>query len=206
MNELGFIPVALVPVIWIVGAYLVGSIAFGILVSKLYGLPDPRTVGSGNIGATNVARSGKKMAAILTLLGDVFKGWFPVWIALQSGMLMWVVSGVGLAVFFGHLYPLYHGFKGGKGVATALGVMLAISSWLGLAALATWLVVFSASRYSSLGAIVAALLAPVYAWYLLPYQDYIVTVVVMSVFLIWRHRSNIQKLIAGTESGFGKNK
>jgi acyl phosphate:glycerol-3-phosphate acyltransferase len=206
MNELGFIPVALVPVIWIVGAYLVGSIAFGILVSKLYGLPDPRTVGSGNIGATNVARSGKKMAAVLTLLGDVFKGWFPVWIALQSGMLMWVVSGVGLAVFFGHLYPLYHGFKGGKGVATALGVMLAISSWLGLAALATWLVVFSASRYSSLGAIVAALLAPVYAWYLLPYQDYIVTVVVMSVFLIWRHRTNIQKLIAGTESGFGKNK
>jgi len=206
MNELGFIPVALVPAIWIVGAYLVGSIAFGILVSKLYGLPDPRTVGSGNIGATNVARSGKKMAAILTLLGDVFKGWFPVWIALQSGMLMWVVSGVGLAVFFGHLYPLYHGFKGGKGVATALGVMLAISSWLGLAALVTWLVVFSASRYSSLGAIVAALLAPVYAWYLLPYQDYIVTVVVMSIFLIWRHRSNIQKLLAGTESGFGKNK
>ncbi len=206
MNELGFIPVALVPVIWIVGAYLVGSIAFGILVSKLYGLPDPRTVGSGNIGATNVARSGKKMAAVLTLLGDMFKGWFPVWIALQSGMLMWVVSGVGLAVFFGHLYPLYHGFKGGKGVATALGVMLEISSWLGLAALSTWLVVFSASRYSSLGAIVAALLAPVYAWYLLPYQDYIVTVVVMSVFLIWRHRTNIQKLIAGTESGFGKNK
>lgn len=206
MNELGFIPVALVPAVWIVGAYLVGSIAFGILVSKVYGLPDPRTVGSGNIGATNVARSGKKMAAILTLLGDVFKGWFPVWIALQSGMLMWVVSAVGLAVFFGHLYPLYHGFKGGKGVATALGVMLAISPWLGLAALATWLVVFSASRYSSLGAIVAALLAPVYAWYLLPYQDYIVTVVVMSVFLIWRHRTNIQKLIAGTESGFGKNK
>ena len=206
MNELGFIPVALVPAIWIVGAYLVGSIAFGILVSKLYGLPDPRTVGSGNIGATNVARRGKKMAAILTLLGAVIKGWFPVWIALLAGMLMWVVSGVGLAVFFGHLYPLYHGFKGGKGVATALGVMLAISSWLGLAALVTWLVVFSASRYSSLGAIVAALLAPVYAWYLLPYQDYIVTVVVMSIFLIWRHRSNIQKLLAGTESGFGKNK
>ena len=206
MNELGFIPVALVPVVWIIGAYLIGSIAFGILVSKLYGLPDPRTVGSGNIGATNVARSGKKMAAVLTLLGDVFKGWFPVWIALQSGMLMWVVSGVGLAVFFGHLYPLYHGFKGGKGVATALGVMLAISLWLGLAALATWLVVFAATRYSSLGAIVAALLAPVFAWYLLPYQDYVITVLVMSVFLIWRHRGNIQKLIAGTESGFGKKK
>lgn len=206
MNELGFIPVALVPVVWIVGAYLIGSIAFGILVSKLYGLPDPRTVGSGNIGATNVARSGKKMAAVLTLLGDVFKGWFPVWIALQSGMLMWVVSGVGLAVFFGHLYPLYHGFKGGKGVATALGVMLAISSLLGVAALLTWVLVFAVSRYSSLGAIVAALLAPVYAWYLLPYQDYVIAVLVMSIFLIWRHRTNIQKLIAGTESGFGKKK
>jgi glycerol-3-phosphate acyltransferase PlsY len=204
MNELGFIPVALVPVVWIVGAYLIGSIAFGILVSKLYGLPDPRTVGSGNIGATNVARSGKKMAAILTLLGDVFKGWFPVWIALQSGMLMWVVSGVGLAVFFGHLYPIYHRFKGGKGVATALGVMLAISPVLGAAALLTWVLVFAISRYSSLGAIVAALLAPIYAWYLLPYRDYVITVFVMSVFLIWRHRGNIQKLIAGTESGFGK--
>lgn len=206
MNELGFIPVALVPVVWIIGAYLIGSIAFGILVSKLYGLPDPRTVGSGNIGATNVARSGKKMAAILTLLGDVFKGWFPVWIALQSGMLMWVVSGVGLAVFFGHLYPLYHGFKGGKGVATALGVMLAISPLLGVAALLTWVLVFAVSRYSSLGAIIAALLAPVYAWYLLPYQDYVIAVLVMSVFLIWRHRTNIQKLIAGTESGFGNKK
>lgn len=206
MNELGFIPVTFIPAIWIIAAYLVGSIAFGILISKLYGLPDPRTVGSGNIGATNVARSGKKKAAVLTLLGDVFKGWFPVWIALQSGMLMWVVSCVGLAVFFGHLYPLYHGFKGGKGVATALGVMLAISPLLGVAALLTWVLVFAVSRYSSLGAIMAAILAPVYAWYLLPYQDYIITVLVMSVFLIWRHRSNIQKLIAGTESGFGKQK
>lgn len=204
MNELGFVPVALVPVVWIAGAYLVGSIAFGILVSKLYGLPDPRTVGSGNIGATNVARSGKKMAAVLTLLGDAFKGWFPVWIALQSGMLMWVVSGVALAVFFGHLYPLYHGFKGGKGVATALGVMLAISPLMGFAALLTWILVFAVSRYSSLGAIVAAILTPVYAWYLLPYQDYVITVSVMSVFLIWRHRSNIQKLLSGTEAGFGK--
>lgn len=204
MNELGFVPVALVPIVWIVGAYLVGSIAFGILVSKLYGLPDPRTVGSGNIGATNVARSGKKMAAVLTLLGDAFKGWFPVWIALQSGMLMWVVSGVALAVFFGHLYPLYHGFKGGKGVATALGVMLAISPVMGGAALLTWILVFAISRYSSLGAIVAAVLTPVYAWYLLPYQDYVITVMIMSVFLVWRHRSNIQKLLSGTESGFGK--
>jgi glycerol-3-phosphate acyltransferase PlsY len=204
MNELGFIPVTLVPVVWIVVAYLLGSIAFGILVSKLFGLPDPRTVGSGNIGATNVARSGKKSAALLTLLGDVFKGWFPVWLALQSGMLMWVVSAVGLAVFFGHLYPIYYRFKGGKGVATALGVMLAISPLLALAALVTWLLVFVVSRYSSLAAIAAAALAPVFAWFLLPYKDYVITVLVMSIFLIWRHRSNIQKLLAGTESGFGK--
>ncbi|MGZ8262499.1 MAG: glycerol-3-phosphate 1-O-acyltransferase PlsY [Methylotenera sp.] len=204
MNELGFIPVMLIPVIWIVAAYLLGSIAFGILVSKLFGLPDPRTVGSGNPGATNVLRSGKKFAAALTLLGDAFKGWFPVWLALQSGMLMWVVSAVGLAVFFGHLYPIFYKFKGGKGVATALGVMLAISPMLGLAALITWLVVFAVSRYSSLGAIVAAALAPVYAWLLLPYKDYLITVFVISVMLIWRHKANIQKLLAGTESGFGK--
>ncbi|WP_036300691.1 glycerol-3-phosphate 1-O-acyltransferase PlsY [Methylotenera sp. L2L1] len=213
MNELGFIPVTLVPVVWVVAAYLLGSIAFGILVSKLFGLPDPRTVGSGNIGATNVARSGKKSAAILTLLGDVFKGWFPVWLALQSGMTMCVVSLVGLAVFFGHLYPIYHGFKGGKGVATALGVMLAISPMLALAALLTWVVVFAVSRYSSLAALAAAALAPVYAWFLLAnadnaigVSDYVLMVLVMSIFLIWRHRSNIKKLLDGTESGFGKKK
>lgn len=207
MNELGFVPVTLIPILWIVAAYLIGSIAFGILMSKAFGLPDPRTVGSGNPGATNVARSGKKLPAILTLLGDAFKGWLPVWLALQSNMLMWVVAAVGLAVFFGHLYPIYHKFKGGKGVATALGVMLAISPLLGLAALITWIVVFAISRYSSLGAIVAAALAPVYAWFMLSaYKDFVITVAVMSVFLIWRHRSNIKKLLAGTESGFGKKK
>ncbi|HSI44322.1 MAG TPA: glycerol-3-phosphate 1-O-acyltransferase PlsY [Methylotenera sp.] len=205
MNELGFVPVTLIPIVWIIAAYLIGSISFGILMSKAFGLPDPRTVGSGNPGATNVARSGKKLPAILTLLGDAFKGWFVVWLALQSNMLMWVVAAVGLAVFFGHLYPIYHKFKGGKGVATALGVMLAISPLLGLAALLTWIVVFAISRYSSLGAILAAALSPVYAWFLLSvYKDYIITVAVMSVFLIWRHRTNIQKLLAGTESGFSK--
>ncbi len=206
MNELGFIPVTLVPIIWIVAAYLIGSIAFGIVVSKLFGLPDPRTVGSGNIGATNVARSGQKLPAILTLLGDAFKGWLPVWLALQSGMLMWVVACVGLAVFFGHLFPIFHRFKGGKGVATALGVMLAISLMLGLAALITWAIVFAISRYSSLAAIIAALLSPLYAWALLPYKDYVMMMLVIAVLLVWRHRSNIEKLLAGTESGFGKNK
>lgn len=205
MDELGFVPVTLVPVIWIVAAYLVGSISFGIIISKVYGLPDPRTVGSGNIGATNVARSGKKSAAVLTLLGDAFKGWLPVWLALQSNMLMWVVACTGLAVFFGHLYPIFHRFKGGKGVATALGVMLGISGWLGLAALLAWIIVFAISRISSLSAIVAAVLAPVFAWVLLsPYPDYVWMVAVMSVFLVWRHKTNIQKLLDGTESGFKK--
>jgi len=207
MNELGFVPVTLIPVLWIVGAYLLGSVAFGIIVSKLFGLPDPRTVGSGNPGATNVLRSGKKLAAALTLLGDVVKGWLPVWLALQYDMLMWVVAAVALAVFFGHLYPIFYKFKGGKGVATALGVMLAISPLLGLAAAVTWIVTFAISRYSSLGAIVAAVLAPVYSWFLLSaYKDYVIAITVMAAMLIWRHRSNIQKLLAGTESGFGKKK
>lgn len=205
MSELGFIPVTLVPLVWIVAAYLIGSISFGIIVSKVYGLPDPRTVGSGNIGATNVARSGKKSAAIFTLLGDAFKGWLPVWLALQAIDVMWVVAAVGLAVFFGHLYPIFHRFKGGKGVATALGVMLGIDVWLGLAALLTWLLAFAATRISSLSAIMAAVVAPVIAWVLLsPYPDYIWLVLVMSVFLVWRHKSNIQKILAGTETKFGK--
>lgn len=204
MNEFGFFSLTLAPIVWIVGAYLLGSIAFGILVSRLFGLPDPRTVGSGNIGATNVMRSGKKLAAFLTLAGDVFKGWLPVWLALQSNMLMWVVAVSGLAVFFGHLYPIFYKFRGGKGVATALGVMLGISPTLALTAVVTWLMVFLVSRYSSLAALVAALLAPAYAWFLLPYQLYIGMIAVMSLFLIWRHRSNIQKLLAGTEAGFGK--
>lgn len=204
MNELDFIPVTLIPIVWIVAAYLIGSISFGIIFSKLFGLPDPRTVGSGNIGATNIARSGKKLPAILTLMGDALKGWLPVWLALQSNMLMWVVAAIGLAVFFGHLYPIYHKFKGGKGVATALGVMLAVSPMLGLACLLTWALVFAISRLSSLSAIVAAALSPVFAWLLLPYKNYFLMVLVMAVMLVWRHKSNIQKLLAGTESGFKK--
>lgn len=202
MSEIGFDIEAL---IWIVAGYLIGSIAFGIIVSKLYRLPDPRTVGSGNIGATNVARSGKKSAAILTLLGDAFKGWLPVWLALQAGMLMDVVALVGLAVFLGHLFPIYHRFKGGKGVATALGVMIAFSGWLALSVVAVWLVVFLISRISSLSALVAAVLSPVIAWqFLSPYPVYVAVVVVMAALLIIRHQSNIEKLLAGTETRFGK--
>ncbi len=207
MNQLGFVPVTLIPIIWIVGAYLIGSISFGILISKCFGLADPRTVGSGNPGATNVLRSGKKSAALLTLLGDALKGWLPVWLALQNNMLMWVVSSVGLAVFLGHLYPIYFKFRGGKGVATALGVIFAISPFLGLAAIVTWLLVFAFSRYASLASIIAALLVPVHSYYYLrPYKDYFLLLIVMSVLLIWRHRSNIQKLLNGTESGFKKKK
>ena len=205
MNELGFIPVVLIPVVFIVAAYLLGSVSFGILISRAFGLPDPRSVGSGNPGATNVLRSGKKAAAVLTLLGDALKGWLVVWLALQFGALMWVVCWVALAVFIGHLYPIYYGFKGGKGVATALGVMLAVSVWLGLAVLITWLLVFAIFRYSSLAAIIAAALAPIYALFLLrPYKDYVVVIFVISVIIIWRHRSNIRKLLDGTEAGFGK--
>lgn len=191
--------------LFLVVAYLIGSVPFAVVVSRAFGLADPRSFGSGNPGATNVLRSGRKSAAVLTLLGDALKGWFPVWLALQSNMLMWVVAAVGLAVFFGHLYPIYHRFKGGKGVATALGVMLAVSLWLGLVCLLVWAVVFAISRISSLSAIVAAALSPLFAaWLLMPYKDYVLMVLVMAIMLVWRHRSNIQKLLAGTESGFGK--
>jgi acyl phosphate:glycerol-3-phosphate acyltransferase len=207
MNELGFIPVTLIPAIWIAGAYLLGSVSFGILISQLFGLDDPRTVGSGNPGATNVLRSGKKSAALLTLLGDALKGWLPVWLALQNNMLMWVVSTIGIAVFLGHLYPIFFKFKGGKGVATALGVMLAISPLLALAALVTWLIVFATSRYASLASIIAAIFVPIHSYYYLrPYKDYFLMLLVISVLLIWRHRGNIKKLLNGTESGFGKKK
>lgn len=191
--------------IFIVSAYLLGSISFGILMSRIFGLPDPRTVGSGNPGATNVLRSGKKLAAVLTLLGDALKGWVAVSLAMHNDLLMWQVCAVALAVFIGHLYPIYYGFKGGKGVATALGVMLAVSLWLGLAAMLTWLLVFAIFRYSSLAAIIAAALAPVYALFLLQgYRDYVVTILLLSALLIWRHRSNIKKLWDGSESGFRK--
>ena len=209
MNELGFIPVSPVAIIQIVAAYLLGSIAFGIVVSKLFKLPDPRTVGSGNPGDTNVLRSGKKSAAALTLLGDAFKGWFPVWLVMQpDGGVMWITSAVAVAVFLGHLYPVFHKFKGGKGVATALGVMLAISPSLALAALLTWVVLFVLTKFSSLSAIMAAMMAPVYAWYLLDdaYHDFEMVVVFVSIMLVWRHRTNIQKLLNGNEAGFGKKK
>lgn len=199
MTQAGFIGL-----LFVVLAYLLGSISFGILMSKAFGLPDPRTVGSGNPGATNVARSGKKLPAILTLLGDAAKGWLAVFLAQQYGLQDGVICLVGFAAFLGHLYPVFCGFKGGKGVATALGVMLAFSIWLGLAVLLVWVVAFALWRYSSLAALIAAGVSPIIAWWLLPYAGYAVTALVLALVLIWRHKSNIEKLLAGTESGFGK--
>jgi len=194
MNEWGFI----------VAAYLLGSISFGIVVSKLFGLPDPRTVGSGNPGATNVMRSGKKSAAVLTLLGDAGKGWLAVCLGQHYGLSQGWECAVALAVFAGHLYPVFYGFKGGKGVATAAGILLAISPWLGLSVLATWILAFFMWRVSSLAALIASGFAPVYAAAFFGFNLVTGTVLVLSVLLVWRHRTNIRKLLDGTEAGFGK--
>ncbi len=207
--------VAFYPVLATVAAYLVGSLSFAVIVSKAMGLNDPRTFGSKNPGATNVLRSGSKAAAIVTLLLDALKGWFPVvlvkWYGQPYGLEDGTVALVGLAAFLGHLFPLFFRFVGGKGVATALGVLMGISGWLGLATMATWLIMAYFFRYSSLASLVAALFVPVYyafghgvAWYL--DRWIFAAVVVMSVLLMWRHAENISRLIKGTESRLGKKK
>jgi glycerol-3-phosphate acyltransferase PlsY len=197
-TELVFIPV------FIAAAYLLGSISFGIVISQIFGLPDPRTVGSGNPGATNVLRSGKKVAAALTLVGDIGKGWLAVWLAMHYSIEPWLVCLIALAVFLGHLYPIFYGFKGGKGVATALGILLALSPWVGLLSLLTWVITFAIWRYSSLASLTAAGLAPIYVIIFLDYKGYMVTSVLLSLLLFWRHRGNIRKLVQGNEAGFGK--
>ncbi len=194
-------------IVLLLGAYLIGSLSFAVIVSKVFGLPDPRSYGSGNPGATNVLRTGRKAAAALTLFGDAAKGWLAMFLALRLGPVWEIpdvaVAGAGIAAFAGHLFPVFFGFKGGKGVATALGILLAASVWLGLTVAATWLLVFAMFRISSLAALTAALLAPLFASLMLP-GIYVGMVIVLSVLLIWRHRSNIQKLLRGTEAGFGK--
>ena len=200
----------------IVLAYLIGSLSFAVIVSRVMGLNDPRSYGSKNPGATNVLRSGNKVAAVATLLLDGFKGWLPVvavqWfgaeLGLGGGMAGLAVALVGLAAFLGHLYPVFFQFKGGKGVATAAGVLLGVSVVLGLATLATWLIVAFFSRYSSLAALAAAAFAPFF--YLLGdrtvwYADkwVLAAVVLISALLIYRHRENINKLLKGTESRLG---
>jgi acyl phosphate:glycerol-3-phosphate acyltransferase len=188
--------------ITIVAAYCLGSISFAIVVSRLMRLPDPRSYGSRNPGATNVLRTGKKTAAALTLLGDAGKGWLAVWLAT---VLAGDVAAAGIAVVIGHLFPLFHRFKGGKGVATAAGVLFGFSVWLGLATLATWSLIALFLRYSSLAALIAAVLAPVYAWFL-ELESFLPVVVAIALLLIWRHRENISRLLAGTESRLGQKK
>ena len=194
--------------LFIVGAYLLGSVSFAVLTSYAFRLPDPRTYGSHNPGATNVLRSGKKLAAGLTLIGDAAKGWLAVWLAQHFASTtddaLWFVAAVALAVFFGHLFPIFLRFKGGKGVATALGIMLAINVWLGMAALGTWILVLFMFRYSSMSALLAALCAPVFAWLLKLPTEYIVLTIVVSLLLIWRHKLNIQNLLSGKEGKIGK--
>jgi glycerol-3-phosphate acyltransferase PlsY len=191
-------------------AYLIGSLSFAVIVSKLMGLPDPHSYGSGNPGATNVLRTGKKLAALLTLAGDAGKGWFAVWlaqrVAVDFSLNETTLAAVALAVFIGHLFPIFFRFQGGKGVATAAGILLAINLWLGLATLATWLIIAVFFRYSSFAALVASIFAPFYTAYLFGFTAYFPAVFVMCVLLIWRHRENITKLMNGTESRLGTKK
>jgi len=187
----------------VLAAYCIGSISFAIVVSRLMRLPDPRSYGSKNPGATNVLRTGKKTAAVLTLAGDAGKGWLAVWLAWQLGG---DVPAAGLAVFLGHLYPVFHRFQGGKGVATAAGVLFGFSAWLGLAAIATWIVIALAFLYSSLASLAAAAGAPFYAWFLGLEESVVIVVAALALLLGWRHRENIARLAAGTESQLGRKK
>jgi glycerol-3-phosphate acyltransferase PlsY len=202
-------------VLAVVLAYLLGSLSFAVLVSRAMGLRDPRTYGSHNPGATNVLRSGNKRAALLTLLLDAAKGWLPVWVIGHWGSAWGLgaatLAGVGLAAFLGHLFPVFFRFQGGKGVATAAGVLLALQPWLGLAVILVWIAVALAFRYSSLAAIMAAVLAPLLYWFgdglLWAVQAPVgFTVAAMSLLLLWRHADNIQRLIAGQESRIGAKK
>lgn len=199
-----------VQILVLLAAYLIGSVSFGVVVSKLMGLADPHTYGSGNPGATNVLRTGNKKAALFTLLGDVGKGVLAVllarWLAPSLGLSDMIIMLVGLAAFIGHLYPVFHGFKGGKGVATAGGVLLALNPLHGLAVLATWLAVAFLTRYSSLAAITAAFMAPIY-WQLFYGIDARALVILfIAALLVWRHRENINRLLKGKESKIGGNK
>ncbi len=208
MNPLGAVLATL-------AAYLIGSLSFAVIVSRAMGLADPRSYGSGNPGATNVLRSGSKAAAVVTLLLDAAKGWLPVmlvkWFGPDYGLGEGTQALAGVAAFLGHLWPVFFRFQGGKGVATAAGVLLAFEPWLGVAALATWLIIAVFFRYSSLASIVAAVFAP--AYYLLGHGvgwtasgAKALAMGAMGLLLIYRHRENIRRLLAGTESRLGSKK
>lgn len=187
-------------------AYLIGSIPFAVVVSRIFGLADPRGYGSGNPGATNVLRSGNKFAALLTLLGDAFKGWLPVVLVLAYGLGPAEAAIAGLAAFLGHLFPVTLGFKGGKGVATALGVLLGFGWAIALACIGIWLLVAFTTRYSSAAALAAAVAAPALAHLLGAPSAYVAAALVMAGLLLWRHTANIKRLLAGTESRIGAKK
>jgi len=197
-----------VPLLAVLAAYLVGSLSFAVIVSRLMGLKDPRTYGSGNPGATNVLRSGSNAAAILTLGLDALKGYLPVALVVRFGpgygLGEWTIAGVALVAFLGHLWPVFFRFRGGKGVATAAGALFGIDPLLGAATLATWLIIVAFFRYSSLASIVAAVFAPF--WYLLTAgpDPIALAVFAMGALLVWRHSANIKRLFAGTESRLGK--
>jgi glycerol-3-phosphate acyltransferase PlsY len=191
-------------------AYLIGSIPFAVIVSRVMGLADPRTYGSGNPGATNVLRSGSRGAAALTLLGDGFKGWLAVWLALRFGPRFGVADFgaalVAIAVVLGHLYPIFLRFRGGKGIATAAGVIIALNPWLALATAITWVIVAVFFRYSSLASIAAAIFAPFYSAFGWGFDARFVALVVIAGFTVYRHRVNIRHLLAGTERRIGDAK
>jgi len=194
----------------VVLAYLIGSLPFAVIVSRAFGLADPRSYGSKNPGATNVMRSGNKLAAALTLLGDACKGWLAVWLAgrfgPQLGGVDLDVALAGAAAFVGHLFPLFLGFRGGKGVATAAGVLIGFNPWIALGLLGVWLATVSLLRYSSLGAVAAAVAAPLAFLVFRGIDAYLAATVLMSALLLWRHRGNIRRLLAGEESRIGQPK
>jgi len=191
------------PLTLITFGYLLGSISSAIIVCRLLGMPDPRGQGSGNPGATNVLRIGGKKAAAITLIGDMLKGLIPVLIAKLLGAGMTVQALVAVAAFLGHLYPIFFGFRGGKGVATALGVLLGLHWPVGLLTIATWLVIAKLFKISSLAALLSLLVTPLYIWWLIPERSLVIAVVFMVALLFWRHRSNIRNLIQGTEGHLG---
>lgn len=187
-------------------AYVMGSLSTAVIVSRLFGLPDPREQGSKNPGATNVLRLGGKKAASITLAGDAIKGLIPVLLAQYVGAMPDMIAAVGLAAFLGHVYPLFFGFKGGKGVATALGVLSGFSGWVGLAVLTTWILMAVIFRYSSLSALTAAILAPVYVWLIVGSPVLVGAALAMALLLVSRHRANIERLLKGEESRIGSKK
>lgn len=191
----------------IIGAYLLGSLSFAVIVSRCMGMPDPHSYGSGNPGATNVLRSGRKSAAALTLLGDALKGWLAVWLASYY-QFTWqldnnTIAIVAVAVLVGHMWPLFFKFKGGKGVATALGVLLALSWPTALICAAVWLIMAFGFKVSSLAALIATLISPFVAWWFIPHHNWIIAIVIIDLLVLYRHKSNIKNLLSGKESKIG---